>query len=305
MADLTKKDLTEITKTMKDISGDEKINDLMDSLIKLLALPEEQFEILAPGIMQSFQQVINNPNDKIALVQTLNATGYKADDLTNAFNELVIEIDKTNLPKIKRDFLKEMLGSICTSVNDTEGIAKRLVQVPIELCNEKAKIPQYAHISDSGMDVYALSDITIKPGETVLVPTGIKVALPIGFELQVRPKSGRVLKTKLRIANTPGTIDQQYRDEIKIIVENVEAPIKDITINEEGKVTSILYGQNYTIGEGEKFAQLVLMEVPKASFFRVDSVSEIDGNRGGGFGSSSIYSKEDVRYGTDLNQENK
>lgn len=285
---ISSKDLDKLTGIMKDISGDGKVNDIMESLVKLLALPEEQFQVLAPGIMQSFQQVINNPNDKIGLVQILNATGYRADDMLKVFDDLKDEIDKTDLPVIKKDFLKEMFGSICTAVNDTEGIAKRMVQIPIELCNENAKIPQYAHISDSGMDIYALEDITIKPGETALVPTGIKVALPVGFELQVRPKSGRTLKTKLRIANTPGTIDQEYRDEIKVIVENVEPPIKDITINEEGKVTSILYGSSFTIGKGEKFAQLVLMEVPKASFTRVEKINEIDGDRGGGFGSTGL-----------------
>ena len=56
------------------------------------------------------------------------------------------------------------------------------------------------------MDIFALEDIEIKPGETKLIPIGIKVAIPIGYELQVRPKSGRALKTKLRVANTPGTI---------------------------------------------------------------------------------------------------
>ena len=285
---ISSKDLDKLTGIMKDISGDEKVNDIMESLVKLLALPEEQFQILAPGIMQSFQQVINNPNDKIGLVQILNATGYRADDMLKVFDDLKDEIDKTDLPVIKKDFLKEMFGSICTAVNDTEGIAKRMVQIPIELCNENAKIPQYAHISDSGMDIYALEDITIKPGETALVPTGIKVALPVGFEFQVRPKSGRALKTKLRIANTPGTIDQEYRDEIKVIVENIEPPIKDITINEEGKVTSVLYGSDFTIGKGEKFAQLILMEVPKASFTRVEKINEIDGDRGGGFGSTGL-----------------
>ena len=164
----------------------------------------------------------------------------------------------------------------------------RNVPVAIELCHPDAKIPQYAHISDSGVDVYALDDITIHPGETALVPTGIKVAHPAGYELQVRPKSGRALKTKLRVANTPGTIDQGYRDEIKVIIENVEPPIKDITV-EDGKVTSILYGGDFTIGKGEKFCQLVLAEVPKIAFFRVDNVLEVDKeNREGGFGSTGL-----------------
>lgn len=298
MADITKNQLHELTATMKNVVGDDtKANDLMDSVIRLLSVPEDQFEILAPGIMQSYQQSLNNPNDKIALVQALNATGGKAEDVTEVFLTLSDEVDKTNLSKPKRDFLKEMLASIVNSINDTEGIAKRNVPVAIELCHPDAKIPQYAHISDSGMDVYALDDITVHPGETVLVPTGIKVALPVGFELQVRPKSGRALKTKLRVANTPGTIDQAYRDEIKVIIENVEPPIRDITTNtimkENGfidhmEITSIEYGKDFTIGKGEKFCQLVLCEVPKVAFYRVDNVQEIGDNRNGGFGSTGL-----------------
>ena len=262
---------------------------VLDAIGSVLSLDEDQFSIVAPGIMQSFSQSVNNPNDKIALVQAINASGLRSEDLSGSFEGICEEIEKLDISTQKRDFLKNIIGTIVNAVNDTEGIAKRNVQVAIELCHPDAKIPQYAHISDSGVDVYALDDITVKPGETVLVPTGIKVALPAGYELQVRPKSGRALKTKLRVANTPGTIDQQYRDEIKVIIENVESPIKDITLDEEGKATSILYGSSFTIGKGEKFCQLVLSEVPKIAFYRVDSVLEIDKeDRGGGFGSSGL-----------------
>lgn len=281
--------------TSEDGSG------MLDAISSVLSLEEDQFALVAPGITQSFEQSVNNPNDKIALVQAINASGMRSEDLTGSFEGICEEIEKLDISTQKRDFLKSIIGTIVNAVNDTEGISKRNVQVAIELCHPDAKIPQYAHISDSGVDVYALDDITVKPGETVLVPTGIKVALPAGYELQVRPKSGRALKTKLRVANTPGTIDQQYRDEIKVIIENIESPIKDITLDEEGKVTSILYGSSFTIGKGEKFCQLVLAEVPKIAFYRVDSVLEIDKeDRGGGFGSSSIYDKNDSRYGTDL-----
>jgi dUTP pyrophosphatase len=142
------------------------------------------------------------------------------------------------------------------------------------------------------MDLYALDDYVIEPGKTKLIPTGIKIALPPGYELQVRPKSGRALKTKLRVANTPGTIDAGYRDEICVIIENIESPIRDLTyhFDEDGsiKIDSILHGTNQYIGKGEKFAQLVLMEVPKASLYEVESISEIGENRGGGFGSTGI-----------------
>lgn len=292
---VTKEQLDQLTASMGEVVGEEgEGKELMESIATLLALPDEQFEILAPGILQSYSQTFNNPNDKLALVQTLNATGYKAEDVNAAFNELVEAIDKMSLTVAKRDFLKQMFGFIIGAINDTEGIAKRYVPVAIELCHPDAKIPQYAHISDSGVDVYALEDITVKPGETVLVPTGLKVGLPAGYELQVRPKSGRALKTKLRVANTPGTIDQEYRDEIKVIIENVEPPIKDITyVFVEGRgapdhleVRSIIYGNSYTIGKGEKFCQLVLAETPKISFYRVDNISEVEGDRNGGFGST-------------------
>ena len=271
-----------------NLTGEES-GGMLDAISSILSLDEDQFAIIAPGIAQSFSQSVNNPTDKIALVQAINAGVMKAEDLTGSLEGVCEEIEKLDISVQKRDFLKNIIGTIVNAVNDTEGIAKKNVSVAIELCDPNAKIPQYAHISDSGVDVYALDDITVKPGETVLVPTGIKVALPAGYELQVRPKSGRCLKTKLRVANTPGTIDQGYRDEIKVIIENVESRIKDITIDEEGKVTSILYGGDFTIGKGEKFCQLVLAEVPKIAFYRVDSVLEIDKeDRGGGFGSSGL-----------------
>ena len=299
MADLTQKDLKEVTSSLEEIiAQDEKTKDIFDMIIRLLALPDEQFSILAPGVLESYKLTLNNPNDKIALVQSMNAEGLKAEDLTSSFVQVVDEIDNSNLPVVKRDFLKELIATLVNAVNDTEGIAKRNVPVAIELCHPEARIPQYAHISDSGADVYALDDITIHPGETALVPTGFKVALPPGFELQVRPKSGRALKTKLRVANTPGTIDQGYRDEVKVIIENVEPPIKDIqyeeVINVETgkvdhlKVKSILYGSDFFIGKGEKFCQLVLCEVPKASFYRVESVQNIGEDRNGGFGSTGL-----------------
>ena len=86
--------------------------------------------------------------------------------------------------------------------------------------------------------------------------------------------------------------DSGYRDEIGVIIENIESPIKDITyeFDSEGKpiITSIEHGRPYYIGKGEKFAQLVLSEVPTASFYQVDSVDNIGENRGGGFGSTGV-----------------
>lgn len=293
MEKITKSDLEQILKLFNDIMGTEEDKSFGDALTSLFNMDDEKFTLISPGILQSFQQSVNNPNDKLGLVQALNANGATAEDLVASFNTISDAIDSIEeISQIKRDFLKSLLADLTNAVNETEGIAKRFVQIPVELCHPDAKIPQYANTSDSGMDVYALDDYIIAPGETKLIPTGIKLALPPGYEIQVRPKSGRALKTKLRIANTPGTVDAGYRDEIKVIVENIEPPIKDIEYDFDDNGTpiikSILHGAAHTIGKGEKFCQLVLMEVPKAALYRVEQVGEIGENRGGGFGSTGL-----------------
>ena len=179
-------------------------------------------------------------------------------------------------------------------IAETEGVAKKVLQVPFQICDERAKMPEYANDGDSGMDVFALEDITIAPGETKLIKTGIKAALPYGYEFQVRPKSGLSLKTKMRVANAPGTIDSTYRGEIGVIVDNIDPPIKSIETEEvweDGKidslkVKSITYGENIYIEAGQKIAQLVLIEVPKVALYKVEEISA-DTTRGeGGYGST-------------------
>lgn len=265
-----------------------------EELGALLALSDEHFSQIAPVFLDELQKSFNNINDKMFLVQAMNTAGLKSEDIQEEYLAIIEQIDNqmTMISPIKRDFLKALLSITYNSIADAEGIAKKVVQIPIELCHEKAKMPTYANIGDAGLDVYALEDITIHPGETKLIKTGLKVAIPYGYELQVRPKSGRALKTKFRVANTPGTIDSGYRDEIGVIIDNIEPPIADIqyhfTDNGEIVLDSIMHGKDFTIGAGEKFAQLVLNEVPKVSFYPVENITSIAGNRGGGFGSSGV-----------------
>ena len=140
------------------------------------------------------------------------------------------------------------------------------------------------------MDIYAPEEYTIPPGDTIIIPTGIKCAVPQGYALLIQPRSGQSAKTKLRIANTPGLIDSGYRDEIGVIVENIEPKIKDIEyeFNDDGSINikSVLYGDTYTITKGQRFAQMRLVEAPTAALFPVSNIGEIEGDRGGGFGSS-------------------
>lgn len=90
----------------------------------------------------------------------------------------------------------------------------------ISKVNENAIIPQYAHTDDSGLDLYSVENLIIKPSEIMLVKTGIKIELPQNTEAQIRPRSGLCLKNGITVLNTPGTIDEGYRGEIGVILIN-------------------------------------------------------------------------------------
>jgi dUTP pyrophosphatase len=262
-----------------------------DELAAMLALPDEHFAIIAPVFLDELERGLRNVNDQLLMVQSLNLAGLTIEQLKEQYEAIYNQIDvqmADSLSAQKRDFLKRMLGTTYNAISESEGVSKRNILIPIEFCHPDAKMPTYAHLTDSGLDVYALEDITIAPGETKLIPTGIKVALPLGYEIQVRPKSGRCLKTKLRVANTPGTVDAGYRDEIGVIIDNIEPFIKSAEVDENGKLYNIEFGSSYTIGKGEKFAQLVLCEVPKAIFYKVETVAGIGEDRQGGFGSTGV-----------------
>ena len=144
------------------------------------------------------------------------------------------------------------------------------IEIFVEKCRDSAVLPQYAHPDDAGMDIYAAETVEIAPGATALVPTGLKMAIPDGFELQVRPRSGLSLKTPLRVPNAPGTVDAGYRNEISVIVWN-SSNTEPITVN-----------------RGDRIAQFVLARVPMAAFTETDNVASIGVDRGGGFGSSGV-----------------
>ncbi len=132
------------------------------------------------------------------------------------------------------------------------------------------ELPFYATEGAAGADIRASlpekTSIIIKPGERVLVPTGLSMEIPLGYEIQVRPRSGLSLKSSLMVVNAPGTIDCDYRGEVNIIVGNF------------GK-------EDYVIEHGLRIAQLVIAPVLHAKFMKTDGLSETQ--RGaGGFGST-------------------
>ena len=259
-----------------------------EEIAVLLSMDEEQFAILSEAFLEELEKSYNNVNDQLMFAQAMNIAGVRLEDIQAEFQALcdAIDTEVTALSAQKRAFLKRLLGLSYNAMSQVEGISKRTIGVPIEFCRENAKMPTYAHASDAGMDVYATEDITINPGETKLIPLGIKVALPLGYELQVRPRSGRSLNSKLRIANAPGTIDAGYRGEICVIADNIDPVIRSADIDENGRLYNILWGSAITISKGEKIAQLVLSEVPKAAFYETEGIETIGEDRGGGFGST-------------------
>lgn len=161
-------------------------------------------------------------------------------------------------------------------------------EIFIEKCRDTAVIPSYAHPGDAGMDIYAAAEVIVEPGKSVLVPTGLKMAIPVGYEVQIRPRSGISLKTPLRVPNAPGTIDSGYRDEVNVIIYNASQREDTVdgepfTLNTKG----CRHG-TYKICQGDRIAQMVFAKVEECAFKECSDVASIGDNRGGGFGSSGI-----------------
>ncbi len=131
--------------------------------------------------------------------------------------------------------------------------------------------PAYATTGAAGMDIVSAEKVTIRPGARHAVATGLAVAIPLGFEIQVRPRSGLALKHGVTVPNTPGTIDLDYRGELKVILIN--------------------HGdEDFAVARGDRIAQLVLAPVVQAVFAEVDELD--DTARGtGGFGSTGGHAK--------------
>ena len=138
----------------------------------------------------------------------------------------------------------------------------------VKLLNENARLPQYAHEGDAGLDLFAAAEATIEPGDSALIPTGISIQLPPHTEAQVRPRSGLALKHQITVLNTPGTIDEGYRGEVGVILIN------------HGKVP-------FHVSIGMKIAQMVVKPVLQVV---VEKVEELNSStRGeGGFGSTGV-----------------
>ena len=143
-----------------------------------------------------------------------------------------------------------------------------MVKILIKRLSSKVTMPQYKTIGASGMDIAAFLDneILIKPSEKKIIPTGIKLKIPKGYEIQIRPRSGLAANNDITVLNTPGTIDSDYRGEIKVILFN--------------------HGKNiFKVENGLRIAQMVLCPVIEANLSEVEIIDETERGEGG-FGST-------------------
>ena len=260
----------------------------LEAFQSLFALSEDQFEELKPEMLQMFTDTLNEKQSERELMAMILSEDYDYERVITDTNSIYKAFDEINfLSENKKDFLKQIITLLTNKIQKLTGHIHETIKIPCEI-TEGMNLPTYANEGDAGLDIYSPKEYTINPGETIIIPTGIKVAIPEGYAILIQPRSGQSAKTKLRIANTPGLIDSGYRDEIGVIVENIEPPFKDIDYefdnNGEIHIKSILHGQPYTITEGQRFAQMRLAQVPTASFVQVESVANLGENRGGGFG---------------------
>ena len=143
-----------------------------------------------------------------------------------------------------------------------------MVKVLIKKLDSKVQLPKYKTDGSSGMDLMAFLEnpVNLKPQESELIPTGISIAIPEDTEIQIRPRSGLAAKSNISVLNTPGTIDSDYRGEIKIILFN------------HGK-------EDFVINNNDRIAQMILMPIVKAEFEEVENLPKtLRGS--GGFGST-------------------
>ena len=143
-----------------------------------------------------------------------------------------------------------------------------MTKILIKRLSKEVSLPKYETSGSSGMDLaaYIDSNININPGQTAIIPTGLALSIPKGFEVQIRPRSGLAAKQKISVLNTPGTIDADYRGEIKVILINL------------GK-------DSFEVEKGSRIAQMVVCPVVQAQLKEVNDLSETDRGKGG-FGST-------------------
>ena len=254
------KDAEQLNAFIQQVPGLSEICDFVE-------LPDDRFKeintYLTVGVENAYQEESFKKEVK-HLTDSLTPQDFEA--MCLGFDKINEEIDKITCIDEKKTFLHMIMDNMSDGIKDMYANPYDIV-VPTQLLNENAQFPVYANPTDAGADVFAAEDFTI-PANSFgnLIPSGLAIALPRGWQVEVRPRSGMSRKTRMRISNSPGTIDGGYRDELGILIDN--------------------FGEELTFKRGDKIAQLVLEPLYRMKFIPTDNVKNIGEDRGGGFGST-------------------
>lgn len=244
----------------------EEIKTILNSI---QALPDESIELILPQIEDQFKKLAEEEN-------LLNKT--KTEFLQEGYTVADIKAIKESYDSIAQDYFKLVSptspkGRYITALIGIykdffdkiieEGFS-RTVNVKVVKETKDAVLPQYAHFGDAGADLFASEEIEIQPNEVKIVPTGLRVEIPDGYEMQVRPRSGMTVKTA--VITQLGTVDSCYRGPLGVMMYNHGNEV-------------------YTVHKGDKIAQAVLAPTYHGNFLVTDSLSETDRGEGG-FGST-------------------
>lgn len=254
---------------------------LQQILTMLIDCDDRLFAAAAPQMANSFSaaalQSTEARQSRKTQIDEFKAAGYTKQQvieemagITESFRELLDNLkEQVNSSQAKQQFIDKIYHYIelnAAAILDEYNDDHPMVQ--IELAHPNAKLPTYAHPGDQGADIYAIEDVVLPPHSYGnMIPTGLKMNIPQGWAIAIRPRSGLSHKTGLRISNAPATIDTNYRGPVNVLFDNVSA--------EEVKIS-----------KGDRIAQLILEKNYQASFTAVEKVDE-DTERGeNGFGSS-------------------
>ena len=263
------------------------MNELLASFVEemeqLFSYDDAHLELAAPGIEGTLNSILLGPQGQAAvysIIENFKSCGYDYEQ-AEATVELTKEGTLQEITELKEKYanseikcrLLDMVASVYESLYADILMAyeEELAKIPnilIQKLHPNAKLPTYAHHGDQGADVYAIEDCVIPSHSTgTLIRTGLAAVIPSGWALAVRPRSGMSLKTSMRIANSPGTIDELYRKEIGIIADNIG-------------------GEDVVIHAGDRIAQLILEKNYRGTFTEIPDISVYETERGDGFGSS-------------------
>ena len=240
----------------------------------ILSMPDEQFDVGYNKISGLWDSIFLEAGVQDAAMHSAQMVGeYDKQVGEEVLQEILDEIQTLDYSENKKAFLTDLMKKSAGLTVEKFDNPRAKIPVKIFKLNSDAILPEYAHPLDAGADISASEEVKIEAGETKLVPTGLAVAIPAGYEIQIRPRSGLSLKSGLRIANSPATIDSDYRGEIKVIMTNTD-------------------NSSYTIEKGAKIAQMLIAETPMIKWFEVESEEELGSTKrgAGGFGSTDSKS---------------